>query len=139
MIAKYHIYLLRKQKFNELPIIEAFEKKIEDQHVCKYFKGRRTWLVNQDIRCLRFEIMTVSSEYKNSLSDLGELIRQIYQDYCEEMYGFMAGPRVYLAGIDQSHIDLWVATNAYGNELIAQRAEADRNKDRPHGEELVDE
>lgn len=139
LIAKYRIYLLRQKTFDRLPYIKTFEETINGQHVCGYFKHKDTWFVNQDVYCLCFEIMKVSSEYKNSLPELGELIRQLYQDQCEEMYGCYAAPRVYLSVIDQSHIDLWVAKNAYGNELIAQRAEADRNKDKPHGEELVDE
>lgn len=136
---KLEIEWLRKTVFAVYQDIKPFEKQVKELHICKYFKFYSCMDINKDIAEIRFKLLGISSEYKENTDDLAVLLCNLLQDFYVERLGTLSYPIVYVTHIQEGETVFQVAKNAYGNQLITQRAYTDSFRDMPNMEELEDD
>lgn len=136
---RLEIEWLRKTIFLINQDIKPFENQVKELHICKYFKFVSYMDLNKDVAEIRFKLLGISGEYKESADDLSVLLCSLFQDFYIERLGTLSYPIVYATHIQEGEAVFQAAKNAYGNQLITARMINDNFSDMPNMGELEDD
>lgn len=132
------IYYMRSETYAIFQNIKPFELAVKGLNACKYFKFVRAIDIGKDILEIQFYILGITSEYKSCLKDLSLILEQMLNDFYMERLGVQS-PRVHVILLQEEELKIWVAKNAYGNELIQERVTLDEWKDMPNLGDIEDD